>query len=172
MNSHEVAMIRTCLILSVLLFANTSVFADTREEKVAKAIKEMESDVPKKRAEAAEEVGKIAAIRASYGKPAIEPMLKLLKDKEEIVRAAAADALAKVDDPKQTVKPLTDLVKDDKSEKVRIAAANGLGTMGESAKESVKVLRETAEQARKDMKMQLAQACQRALQNINGPRKK
>jgi HEAT repeat protein len=165
-------MIRACVAFSVLLFANAGAFADTREEKVARAIKDMESEVPKTRAAAAEEVGKIAAVKRAYGKPAIEPMLKLLKDKEEIVRAAAADALAKVDEPKQTVGPLIELVKDDKSEKVKIAAANGLGMMGESAKEGVKVLRETAEQARKDMKMQLAQACQRAIQNINGMKKK
>jgi hypothetical protein len=164
-------MARILAGLLILTFG-ASAWADTREEKVARAIKEMASDVPKTRAAACEDVGKIAAVKASYGKPAIEPMLKLLKDKEEIVRAAAAEALAKVDAPKETVKPLTDLVKDDKSENVKIAAANGLGLMEDAAKESVKVLRETAEQARKDMKMRLAQACQRAIQNINGGMKK
>ncbi len=163
-------MFRICVVVSMLTFT-LGALADTREDKVAKAIKDMQSDVPKTRANAAEEVGKIAAIKASYGKPAIEPMLKLLKDKEEIVRAAAVEALAKVDEPKQVVKPLIEVVKDDKAERVRIAAANGLGLMGESAREGVNVLRETAQQARKDMKTQLAQACQRALQNINAGRK-
>ena len=164
-------MFRICVVICMLSFSVVA-FADIREDKVAKAIKDMGSDNAKTRASAAEEVGKIAVVKKSYGIPAIEPMLKLLKDKDDNVRAAAADALAKVDEPKQVVKPLIDLVKEDKAEKVRIAAANGLGLLGESAKEGVQVLRQTAEQARKDMKMQLAQACQRALQNINGPRKK
>ncbi len=163
-------MIRICVVVSMLFFS-VVVFADSREDKVANAIKDMASDNAKTRASAAEDIGKIAVIKKSYAIPAIEPMLKLLKDKDDTVREKAAEALAKVDEPKQVVKPLIELVKDDKVEKVRIAAANGLGLMGESAREGVKVLRETAEQARKDMKMQLAQSCQRALQNINAGRK-
>lgn len=165
-------MLRSILVLSFALIVCSEAIADSREEKVAKAIKDMSSDSAKVRAAAAEEVGKIAAVKKSYGQPAVEPLLKLLKDKVDTVRIAAADALGKVDEPKQTVKPLMELVKDDPSERVKIAAANGLGLMGESARDAVRVLRETAEQARKDMKMQLAQACQRAVQNINGGMKK
>src|SRR5262245_43438171 len=90
-----------------------SVSADSREDKVAKAVKDMESKDAKTRASAAEEVGKIAAIKSSYGKPAIDPMLKLLKDKDADVRAAAAEALGKVDDAKKVVEPLTTLLKED-----------------------------------------------------------
>src|SRR5262245_41490107 len=112
-----------CLVLPAL--------ADSREDKVNKAIKELESGVPKTRAAACEDIGKIAAIRKAYGLPAIDPLLKLLKeDKEEIVRAAACEALAKIDEPKKTVTPLIEVVKEDKAEKVKIAAANGLGLMG------------------------------------------
>lgn len=165
-------MICNLTAFCVMACLASSSFADTREEKVAKAIKELESDIPKTRAAACEDIGKIAAIRKSYGTPALDPLLKALKDKEEIVRAAAAEALAKIDEPKKTVTPLIEVVKEDKAERVKIAAANGLGLMGNDAREAVKTLRETAEAARKDMKMQLAQACQRAVQNINGGMKK
>jgi hypothetical protein len=160
------------LFVSSALLAPSLTFADSREEKVAKYIKEIESGNAKARADAAKEIGNIAAIKVSYAKPAIEPMLKLLKDKEANVRAAAAEALGKLDEPKKTVKPLIDLVKDDKEQQVKVAAAVGLGLIGEPAKDAVKVLRDTAQAARQDKNMRLAQACQQAIQNINGARKK
>jgi len=165
-------MCRIALILGTLIIAIPTVLADSREEKVAKYIKEIESGNTKARAEAAKEIGNIAAIKVSYAKPAVEPMLKLLKDKEASVRAAAAEALGKCDEPKKTVKPLTDLLKDDKEQQVKVAAAVGLGLIGEPAKDAIKVLRDTAQAARQDKNMRLAQACQQAIQNINGARKK
>lgn len=165
-------MSRSALILGTLIIAVPAVWADSREEKVAKYIKEMEGGNAKARADAAKEIGNIAAIKVSYAKPAIEPMLKLLKDKEANVRAAAAEALGKVDEPKKTVKPLTELLKDDKEQQVKVSAAVGLGLIGEPAKDAVKVLRDTAQAARQDKNMRLAQACQQAIQNINGARKK
>lgn len=165
-------MQRMAFLVATLVLASQATWADTREEKVAKYIKDMEGGNAKARADAAKEIGNIAAIKASYAKPAIEPMLKLLKDKEASVRAAAAEALGKVDDPKQTVKPLIELLKDDKAENVKVSAAMGLGLIGEPAKEAVKLLRETALAARLDKNMRLAQSCQRAIENINGARKK
>jgi HEAT repeat protein len=147
-------------------------WADSREEKVARYIKDLESSNAKARADAAKEIGNIAAIKASYARPAVEPMLKLLKDKEANVRAAAAEALGKVDSPKDTVKPLMELLKGDEAMIVKVAAATGLGLVGEPAKEAVRLLRETAQAARQDKNMRLAQACQRAIENINGARKK
>lgn len=160
------------IMLALAFLIPSLAIADTREEKVAKLIKDMESNDAKTRADAAKEVGNIAAIKVSYAKPAVEPMLKLLKDKDAAVRAAAAESLGKCDEPKQTVKLLMELVKDDKSDSVRVSAATGLGLIGEPAKEAVKTLRETAQAARSDKNMRLAQACQRAIENINGARKK
>jgi vesicle coat complex subunit len=160
------------LVLGALIISVPAALADSREEKVAKYIKDIESGNAKARAEAAKEIGNIAAIRVSYAKPAIEPMLKLLKDKEASVRAAAAEALGKCDEPKKTVKPLIDLLKEDKEQQVKVGAAVGLGLIGEPAKDAVKILRETAQAARQDKNMRLAQACQQAIQNINGARKK
>lgn len=166
-------MMKRCAIaILTLVMVSPLTWADTREEKVARAIKDMEASGAKTRASAAEEVGKIAAIKVSYAKPAVEPLMKLLKDKEASVRAAAAEALGKVDEPKKVVPALVELLKDEKSDAAKIGAVTGLGLIGESAREAVKVIRPIAEEARKDKNMRLAQACQRALQNINPPRQK
>jgi HEAT repeat protein len=147
-------------------------FSQSRDEKVARYVRDMDSSDAKTRATACEEVGKLAALRSAYGKPAVEPMLRLLKDKDADVRAAAAESLGKTDEGKKVAEPLTALLKDDKSDKVKLHAAIGLGLVGPEAKDSIKVLRETAQKARADMNMRLAQACQRAIENINGARKK
>ena len=68
-------MKRVVAAIFVLSIATPFVFADSREDKVNRAIKELESGVPKTRAAACEDIGKIAAIRASYGKPAIDRAL-------------------------------------------------------------------------------------------------
>jgi HEAT repeat protein len=150
-----------------LITTFSPVFAQSRAERVARLIKEMDSPDAKTRAAAAEEVGKMAAVRASDAKPAVEPLLKLLADKEASVRAAAAESLGKVDEPKRAVEPLTKLLLNDPNDNVKAAAAVGLGLMGPAAKESAKALRETARKAQADMKMRLAQACRRALDSIN-----
>lgn len=164
-------MLRFTLII-LAIGIGYPVWAQSREEKVARLIKDMDSSDAKTRAVAAEEVGRIAAIRAALGKPALSPMLRLLKDKDADVRAAAAEALGKIDEPKEVVEPLTKLVKDDPSDKVKMHAAIGLGLVGGEARSAVKTLQETARKAREDNKMQLAQSCQRAVEAINGARKK
>lgn len=78
-------------IVAALILATPAV-ADTREEQVARLVKSLDAKDAKTRASAAEEIGRIAAIRTSYGKPAVEKMLKTIKDKEPSVRAATAEA--------------------------------------------------------------------------------
>jgi HEAT repeat protein len=150
----------------------TPVVADTREEQISRHIKDLDAKDTKTRTGAAEEIGKIAAIKATYGKPAVEKMLKTLKDKEAPVRAAAAEAIGKMDEPKKVVPALLELLKTEKNESVKIGAVTGLGLVGEPAKEAVKVIREMGQQARKDKNNRLAQACRQAVENITGARKK
>jgi len=156
----------------VLLGFVAPVLADNREEKVTRYVKDLESKDAQTRATAAIEIGNIAAIKAAYGKPALDALLKALKDKDAKVRAAAAEALGKLDEPKKTVEPLVELLKNDKSVTVKTGAATGLGLIGEPAKSAVKTLREVGEKARADKDNRLAQACRQAVQNINGGQRK
>jgi len=158
-------------VVTLLMLTNPA-FADTREEQVSRLVRDLDAKDAKTRASAAEEIGKIAAIRASYGKPAVEKMLKMLKDKDASVRGAAAEALGKMDEPKKVVPALLDLLKTEKSDAVKVGAVTGLGLVGESAKEAVRVIRELGQQARMDKNNRLAQACRQAVESIAGARKK
>ena len=157
-----------------LLVAGTTVLAASKEEEVAKYVKDLKSGAAKTRATAAEEIGKIAQVKASYGKPALKPLLDVLADKDATVRRAAATALARLDDPKETVPALAKLLKDDKNQQVRVAAAGGLGLMGAASKDAVPTLREVAKEARDAGKsaQPLAQACNQAIQQIMGRNRK
>src|SRR5262245_37349910 len=105
--------------------------AGGKEEQVAKYIDDLKSKDAATRRAAAEEIGRIGQVKASAGKPAVQPLLDRLKDKDDGVRAAAATALSRLDDPATVVPALTKLLKDDGKLRVRVAAANGLGLMGE-----------------------------------------
>jgi HEAT repeat protein len=144
--------------------------AADKEAEVAKYVKELKSASAKTRAAAAEEIGKIGQVKASYAKPAVQPLIDVLKDRDAGVRQAAATALARIDDPKEAVPALEKLLKEDKEQRVRAAAAAGLGLMGEASKESLPTLRKVAQESRSKGKdaQPLAQACNRAIQQITG----
>jgi HEAT repeat protein len=128
----------------------------------------------KKKVEALEELGKLGQIMTSLAEPALPDMVKALADKDAGVRRAAAEAIGKCDpDPKDVVPALTKLLREDKDEKVKVAAARGLGYMGESAKAATKDLREVQKAGRtKDGKQTpLGRAAGEALRSINGKKK-
>jgi HEAT repeat protein len=156
-------------VVSLVLLAATGRAAD-REAEVAKYVKDLKSTSAKTRATAAEEIGKIGQIKASYAKSALEPLIDVLKDKDATVRQAAATALARIDEPKEAVPALETLLKDDKDQRVRAAAAAGLGLMGEASKDALPTLRKVAQESRSKGKdaAPLAQACGRAIQQIAG----
>src|SRR5205809_6651504 len=156
-------------VFGLIVFA-ASARATDKEAEVAKYVKELKSASAKTRAAAAEEIGKIGQIKASYAKPAVQPLLDVLKDKDPSVRQAAATALARIDEPKEVVPALETLLKDDKEQRVRAAAAAGLGLMGEASTEALPTLRKVAQEARTKGKdaQPLAQACGRAIQQITG----
>lgn len=162
------------LAVIVCLLAGTLTWAATKEEQVANYVKDLASkDAPTRKA-AAEEIGKIAQVKAIAAKPALQPLLEALKDKNVGVREAAALAVGRLDEPAEAVPALVKLITDEKTMTVRIAAARGLGQMGSSAKEAVPTLRDvwsTAKDAGRPQQ-RLAQATRDALDAIQGGRKK
>jgi HEAT repeat protein len=148
--------------------------AATKEEQVAKYVKDLKSKDAGVRKTAAEEIGKIAQVKASAAKPALDPLLDALKDSSSAVREAAALAVGRLDEAKDAVPALTRLVKDEKDMAVRVAAARGLGQMGSAAQEAVPTLREVWEAAKEAGRSQqrLAQATRDAMESIRGGKKK
>src|SRR4051794_36915519 len=133
------------LALAVLAAPAT---AATKEQEVAQYIKDLKSKDPAVRKTAAEEIGKIAQIKASAAKPALQPLIDALKDSSSSVRESAALAVGRIDEPKESVAPLTKLLKDDKDMTVKIATARGLGQMGHEAAEALPTLKEVWAAAR------------------------
>ncbi|HEY8506688.1 MAG TPA: HEAT repeat domain-containing protein [Gemmataceae bacterium] len=130
------------LALAVLALVSAPAAAQDLEQKAKDLRKELAtSGDAKARARAAEELGKIGQLKASYARPAVPDLIKAMKDTDAGLRAAAALALGRVDpDPKVGVPPLVELLKD-KELSVRTAAANGLAAMGPAAKEALPALR-------------------------------
>ena len=92
---------------------------------------------------ALDELGKLGQISRDLTEKALPDMMKALKDKDAGVRASAAEAVGKCDpDPADAVPALVDLLNNDKDEKVKLAAINGLALMGEKAKDAADPLKD------------------------------
>jgi HEAT repeat protein len=155
--------------LSVMMCTSVTTFAEeTREARAERMIKQLDSESARDRAKAAEEIGKMAEIKVSLGKPAVKRLVELLEDKDSDVRAAAAGAACRCDEPKEVVKPIIKLLKEEKNTRVKVEAIKGLGIMGESAREAVPTIREIAMKARQDNTPQLAVVSRNALESISG----
>jgi hypothetical protein len=126
----------------------------------------------KEKVTALEELGKLGRLEYAYAEPAIPLMFDALKDKDAKVRAAAAIAIGNVgpDDNDKAVSSLTDLLKNDKEESVKMAAAQGLGAIGAKAKNALKDLRD-ARKGVTDSKSKFAKTIEAAMRNIQ-PREK
>ncbi|QEL19029.1 HEAT repeat domain-containing protein [Limnoglobus roseus] len=153
------------------LIATESFVSANKAEDAKKYTEQLKtSKDPKKRAEALEELGKLGQIMKSLVEPALPEIAKSLDDKNADVRKAGALAYGRVDpDPKDAVPALVNLLKNDKEEAVKIAAAQGLAAMGDKAKEAVSSLREV--QKSEDKKSKLAKAAGEAMKSINGKKK-
>jgi HEAT repeat protein len=120
---------------------------------------------------ALEELGKLGLLSRELTEKALPDITKAIKDKDAAVRVAACECLGKCDpDPADAVPALTDLLKNDKEEKVKVAAANGLAFMGEKAKDATDDLKDV--QKANDKKSKLAKAAGDALKSIGGQKKK
>ncbi len=117
---------------------------------------------------AAQEIGKLAEVRKTYGKDAVPYLIESCKDKDPGMRAAAAEALGKsyTGDDDSVVSMLTTMSKDDGDMKVRIGAIRGLGAIGPKAKSALPTLREMMAEENKDKKSPLRRPLQETVNAI------
>jgi len=115
---------------------------------------------------AAQEIGKLAEVRKTYGKEAVPYLLEACQDKDPGLRAAAAEALGKsyTGDDDKAVTLLTNLMKDDGEMKVRIGAIRGLGAMGPKAKAALPTMKEMM--GKEDKKSPLRRPLQESINTI------
>jgi HEAT repeat protein len=154
----------------VVILTCPAAWAGSKEEQVAKYVKDLKSKDAGVRVTAAEEIGKIGQVQVLVAKPAVQPLLEATSDKDAKVRAAAADALGRLDEAKEVVPVMVKLLKDDANAKVREAAAKSLGLMGEESKEALPTLREVVQKEREKSKTNtpLGRACADAARQISG----
>ena len=140
--SHRVAAF--ALLAGFLALAVTRGWAGPKDAEAKKYTDQLQkSKDPKARAEAIEEIGKLAQIHKKLGEAALGDIKKALGDKEVNVRKAAALAYGRCDpDDSDAVASLVELLKNDKDESVKTNAALGLAAMGEKAKAALPSLRE------------------------------
>ena len=150
--------------------ATASAFESKKEEadKYQKVLKS--SKDAKERAKAFEKLGELAQVQIELARPAIPEFVEALKDKDATVRAAAAHAIGKIDveERKDFIKTLIDMMKNDKSDKVKEAAARGLGEMGPDAKEAIPAIKEAGKAAQEAAgSKKEPEAYRNAMQKIN-----
>ncbi len=155
-------------LICILAFPALCGASDLKKEDVPRLIKSLKSTDAKVRISAAEDLGKIGAIKASDAKDALPALIDVLKkDADPNVRKAAATAMGRIDpDPKEAVPALVKALKD-RAAVVRIAAAGALGQMGEAAQDAVPDL----QQAQKDKDRGVMRAAGMALKSIRGSMK-
>lgn len=140
--SHRIAAL--ALLTGFLALSVTPGWAGSKDAEAKKYTEQLKtSKDPKTRAQAIEEIGKLAQIHKKLGEAAISDIKNALKDKETNVRKAAALAYGRCDpDDSDAVAALVDLLKNDKDDGVKTNAALGLAAMGEKAKAALPTLRE------------------------------
>jgi HEAT repeat protein len=144
-----------------------SLHAKSKEEDAARYTKTLKSSASaREKIEAAEEIGKLGAIKKSYATEAVPYLIKELESRDAKLRAACAVALGKVDpEPAdKAVEALEKILKNSKEEvPVKAAALQGLMHMGPTARSAVPTIREFA---KKDADKRLLQAARAALKSI------
>jgi HEAT repeat protein len=119
------------------------------------------------------ELGTLAQIKKSLVADALPDIYKATSDKDAGVRAAAAEALGKADEPYDKAGAvLVKLLKEDKDDSVKIGALKGLTAMGQSAKEASPAIRAVVKSTAGDKKSKLGLAAKNALKAVGGGRKK
>ena len=118
------------------------------------------------------ELGNLAQIKTSLVADALPDVYKAVEDKDAGVRAAAAEALGKADEPyNKAGEILVKLIKEDKDEAVKISAIRGLTVMGQNAKDALPTIRDVVKDTAGDKKSKLGQAAKDALKAIGGGKK-
>lgn len=154
------------LSLIVVTLIGVPAFASKAEDaaRYTKILKT--SKIASEKTTAAIEIGKLATIRKSYGKEAIPYLFDACKDKDNNLRAAAAEALGRAysEDDNKAVDTLHEMLKKEKSETVRLAVINGLVAQGVKAKEAIPTLRKIVQE---EPKSRVAGAARNAARTLS-----
>ena len=127
--------------------------APPKKEQVPSLIKLLKNKDAKVRANAADDLGQVGAIRALDAETAVVPLKDALRDKEPNVRRAAAAALGKLRLEPRVVVPELAKRLDDGSPTVIQAAAVALGAYGAEAQEALPALQKAQKNAGADKKL-------------------
>ncbi len=168
------AMCAVALFNGVLaLCVREEVLAGEKDDLAKKYTEDLrKSKDTKVRITALQELGALAQIKKSLAKDALPEIYKAAADKDAGVRAAAAETLGKADEPYDKAGDiLVKMLKEDKEESVKIAAAKGLNAMGAAAKDALPALREIVKATKGDKKDKLGIAAQNAVKSIGGTKK-
>ncbi len=157
---------------TLYLCVREEVLAGEKEEDAKKYTEQLrKSKDAKTKITALQELGTLGQIKKSFIADALPDIYKAVEDKDAGVRAAAAEALGKSDEPYDKVGDiLVKLLKDDKEESVKIGALRGLSAMREAAKAALPTIREIVNNS--DKKSKLGQAAKDAAKAIGGNGKK
>lgn len=169
------AMAAVALFNGVLfLCVRENALAGEKEEDAKKYTEQLRKGKDaKSKIVALRELGTLAQIKKSLIAPALPDVYKATGDKDPGVRAAAAEALGKADEPYEKAGPvLVKLVKEDKDDAVKIGALRGLTAMGQSAKQAVPAVREVVKATAGDKKSKLGIAAKDALKALGVGKKK
>jgi HEAT repeat protein len=118
---------------------------------------------------ALQELGNLAQIKKSLIADALPDVYKAIEDKDPGVRAAAAEALGKADEPySKAGEILVKMIKNEKEDSVKIGALRGLSVMGQNAKEAAPTIREVVNATKDDKKSKLGAVAKDALKAVGG----
>lgn len=158
---------------ALYLCVKEEAIAGEKEDRAKKLAEDLhKTKDAKTRVSALQELGELAQIKKSLVKDALPDIYKASEDKDPGVRAAAAEALGKADEPYDKAgEILVKMLKDDKDGGVKIGAAKGLAAMGMSAKAALPTLRDVMKAEAGDKKSKLGAAAKSAVQVINGTKK-
>jgi len=156
----------TLLLAGVLtLTAPESAIAANKVDEAKKYTQQLKSSKDSKsRVAALNELGDLGRLMKALVKDAMPDMVEALKDKDPEVRGAAATAVGKCDPNSEALDGLVNMLKNEKTESVKIAALKGLGSAGPNAKSALPAIKEI--QKSEDKKSKLAKAAQDASRNI------
>ncbi len=165
--------------MALVALFNGALYLSVREEAVAGEKEEeakrytdqlRKGKDAKAKVTALQELGRLAQIKKSLIADALPDVYKAIEDKDAGVRAAAAEALGKADEPYEKAGDiLVKLLKDDKEDAVKIGALKGLTVMGNSAKAALPTIRDIAKSA--DKKSKLGVTATAAAKAIGGGKK-
>lgn len=168
------AMATVALVNSLLfLCIREDVFASEREEEAKMYTEQLRKGKDAKtKIKALQELGTLAQLKKAFVADALPDIYKATEDKDAGVRAAAAEALGKADEPyTKAGEILVKMLKEDKEDSAKIGALRGLSAMGENAKKAVPAIRDVVKSTASDKKSKLGVAAKDALKALGAGKK-